>query len=196
MKHSLQSDDLNATKAKTAELSVQGPFLKLLESGNENITWKSIIYDVPSGILSWATKAITDSLATPSNLAKWKKVIDPSCKLCKQTNNVTLKGTLHHILSNCPLMLDRYQWRHDGVLDFLTSTVKMQNRDNPSTKIYADIEHHKINGGTIPSNIVPTGQRPDLLIVETLEEGTKISLVELTVPFERNIDAAIKRKTS
>ena len=91
-------------------------------------------------------------------------------------------------------MLDRYQWRHDGVLDFLTSTVKMQNRDNPSTKIYADIEHHKINGGTIPSNIVPTGQRPDLVIVETLEESTKISLVELTVPFERNIDAAIKRK--
>ena len=72
----------------------------------------------------------------------------------------------------------------------------MQNRDNPSTKIYADIEHHKIDGGTIPSNIVPTGQRPDLVIVETLEEGTKISLVELTVPFERNIDAAIKREKS
>ena len=47
--------------------------------------------------------------------------------------------------------------------------------------MYADIQGHTVAGGTLPPHIVISTQRPDLL-------------VELTVPFETNVDDAHKRK--
>ena len=45
-----------------------------------------------------------------------------------------------------------------------------------------------MNGGTFPADIMITTQRPDIVIVHVL-------LVELTVPFTRNIeDANIRKK--
>ena len=69
--------------------------------------------------MSFAMKATTNSLATPDNLARWGKVVDSSCKLCSsdQLNGKTIT-TLGHILNSCPKMLDRYEWRHNGVLAY------------------------------------------------------------------------------
>ena len=63
-----------------------------------------------------------------------------------------------------------------------------------SMEIYADIEGAKVNGGTIPPNIVTTTQRPDLVIVDKSTVPSSVILVELTIPFTRNIGAANKRK--
>jgi hypothetical protein len=91
-------------------------------------------------------------------------------------------------------MLDRYEWRHNGVVAFLYSTL-MENRPEGMT-VYADVEGCKVNGGTIPPEIMVTTSRPDIVIINRKTTPTSIILVELTVPFTRNIEAANARKRS
>ena len=59
--------------------------------------------------------------------------------------------------------------------------------------IYVDLEGSSIAGGTIPPHILTTNQRPDLVIIN--EESLELTIVELTVPFETNLDDAHTRKT-
>ena len=90
--------------------------------------------------MSFVVRASTTSLATQDNLARWSKVIDASCTLFfapGQPNTKTL-GTLGHILSNCPRLLDRYEWRHNGVLDYIYEYMT-KNKPEEIT-IYADFE--------------------------------------------------------
>ena len=37
----------------------------------EDISWQALIHRVPRGVLAWAVRAGTNSLATPDNLARW-----------------------------------------------------------------------------------------------------------------------------
>ena len=69
---------------------------------------------------------------------------------------------------------------------------KIFNENLPNSQIYADLEGHSIAGGTIPPHILTTSQRPDIVIV--LEESKEIVIVELTVPFETNVEEAHRRK--
>ena len=55
-----------------------------------------------------------------------------------------------------------------------------------------DILGHKINGGTILDDVLPTLERPDIVILNRTDK--KITLFELTVSFEKNADAANLRK--
>ena len=58
--------------------------------------------------------------------------------------------------------------------------------------MYADLAGLNIASGTIPPNVQPTTQRPDLVIVwPTVKE---IAIIELTIPFEMNVDQAHERK--
>ena len=61
-------------------------------------------------------------------------------------------------------MLERYEWRHNGVLTYLFQELK--DKKPETAEIYADLEGAKISGGTIPPNIVTTAQRPDLVIID------------------------------
>ena len=56
--------------------------------------------------------------------------------------------------------------------------------------MYADVEGAKVNGGKIPPQIMVTTSRPDLVIVNENTSPTSVTLVELTIPVTRNIDAA------
>ena len=58
--------------------------------------------------------------------------------------------------------------------------------------MYLDLEGYSVAGGTIPPHILVTSQRPDLVVV--WEDMKKILLVELTVPFETNVQDAHDRK--
>ena len=51
-----------------------------------------------------------------------------------------------------------------------------------------------MNGGNIPADIRITAQRPDIVIVNTNITPTSELLVELTIPFTRNIEAVNTRK--
>ena len=172
----------------------QGDFINLMQEEKIDVTWKSYIYSVPRGVMSFAMRASTNSLATPDNLARWGRVVDSSCKLCsssEQPDNKTT-ATLGHILNSCPQMLDRYEWRHNGVLAYLYEV--MMNSKPPGVTIYADIEGAKVNGGTVPPDVMVTSQRPDMVIVNKNSTPSTVFLVELTCPFTRNIAGANNRK--
>ena len=102
------------------ETAFQGEFINLIQQEKMDVTWKSFIYCVPRGVMSFAMRASTNSLATPDNLARWGRVVDSSCQLCssEQPQSKTT-ATLGHILNSCPKMLDRYEWRHNSVLAYL-----------------------------------------------------------------------------
>ena len=68
--------------------------------------------------ISVQLKSTFDMLPTPTNLFKWKIATSDKCK-CGG------KGTLFHILSNCPLGLaHRFTWRHNQVLKVIADAVK------------------------------------------------------------------------
>ena len=60
-------------------------------------------------------------------------------------------------------------------------------------RITADLDTYTTGGGTIPPDIVATSQTPDLVLV--WPDDKEICLIELTVPFERNIQGAHQFKT-
>ena len=166
---------------------MQGDFAKLLIEEKENITWKSIINNVPRGVLSFALNSTTNTLPTPDNLRRWGKRMVSKCPLCSN------HGTLEHILNFCSVSLNqgRFTWRHNSVLNHLTTTIIENKPEN--LEIYSDISGLDINGGTIPPDVLVTTSRPDLVLLNRSER--KIYLMELTCSFERNIEAANLRKT-
>ena len=107
------------------------------------------------------------------------------------------KATLFHILNHCEAFLgpsERFIFRHDSVLSYITCTLKENKQDK--IQIYADLDGHKVNGGTIPPHITVTSSRCDLVIIDSSTSPPTVYLLELTVCFERpgNMEAAYKRK--
>ena len=52
------------------ETNFQGELLTLLKEEKSDITWKAFIYSVPKGVMAFAMRSSTNSLATPDNLAR------------------------------------------------------------------------------------------------------------------------------
>ena len=187
VKKTIQQDRKSYWSENIQQLIFQGDFLKLLHQEENDITWKSIIYDMPTNVLRFAVNASINCLPTNDNLSRWGKKTSNKCKLC---NNV---GTLHHILNNCDKMLERYGWRHNSILHCLIKTI-LQGDQKECIKTYSDLENFTIAGGTIPPNILPTELKPDIVIV--WKNSPRVSIIELTVPFETNIEKAHTRKTN
>ena len=61
MKKSVHKETL-LWNSKIEKLTMQGDFIKILAEEKENVTWQSIAYNVPKGILSFALKASTNCL--------------------------------------------------------------------------------------------------------------------------------------
>ena len=62
--------------------------------------------------------------------------------------------------------------------------------------LYADLEGWKVNGGTVPPDLVATGQRPDIVLLD--RQKKTIVLLELTCPFDSSatsFKSALDRKT-
>ena len=76
---------------------------------------------------------------------------------------------MNHILNACSTSLNqgRFTWRHDSVLQKLVRGIIPDHRacDNPPA--------------TMPQSIVSTSARPDIVVIH----GNKITLIELTVPY-------------
>ena len=73
---------------------------------------------------------------------------------------------------------------------------KIVSSKEATMEVYADLDRWRVNGGTVPSDLVATGQVPDIVL---LDRGKKtIVLLELTCPFdssERSFKEALERKT-
>ena len=142
--------------------------------------WKSFIYNFPKGIMKFMLNAFLDTLPTKNNLSRWGKKLNTKCNLCGNHE------TLHHVLNHCKIMLDqgRYTWRHNSVLRIIMDTLK--DISDQSWKFYCDLDGAtKIAGTTIPPDILPTQQRPDLVLIN--ESSKSIIIIELSIPFEQNI---------
>ena len=171
---------------KVKSLTLQGQFLEILESSRSDINWKSLMHNLPRNILQFFLNCAIDTLPTNSNLVRWNKRSSPACNLCRN------KETLLHTLNNCTVMLNqgRYSWRHNSVLMKLYESLKPHLPE--SAKIFCDLPGLMTGVSTIPTDILITLLRPDLVIVDYNEKT--MSIVELTIPFDSNIESANNRK--
>jgi hypothetical protein len=188
MNKSIKEETLLIWNEKVKRLTIQGDFLNLWIEEKANITWQRICNNIPKGVLAFALKASVNGLNTPDNLKRWGIRKMDKCQLCGNFAN------LEHILNWCSTALNqgRLKWRHDSVLYHMTSEI---NKVKPTeVTIYTDIPGLSINGGTIPADIITTGQRPDIVLINRKEK--QIALLELTVIFEKNIDSVNIRKSS
>ena len=128
--------------------------LTLLEEEDQDISWKSMIYRVPRGVMAWAVRAGTNTLAAPDNLARWGKQVDTTCSMV----DCTSPSNLGHLLSCCSKSLDRYKYRHDSVLTHLLDSIKKSKKEE--VKVYADLNGWRVKGGTVPPDLVLTEQEP------------------------------------
>ena len=170
----------------------QGQMLSLLEQEGQDVSWKSTIFRVPRGVMAFAVRAGTNTLATPDNLARWGRPVSKTCSL----EGCDVTCTLGHLLSACPKSLDRFTFRHDSVLSHLLNTIVQRKKEG--VEVYADLNGWRVNGGTVPQEMALTEQKPDLVVIDKSENPTKVMLVELTVPWDaaNSFQAALERKTA
>ena len=71
----------------------------------------------------------------------------------------------------------------EKVLSYMTLALKGNIPEN--VEIFSDLEGHKINGRTIPKDIIVTSSIPDLVILDSSTHQKTVYLFELTVCFER-----------
>ena len=180
------------SSAVVGKLGFQGEMLKFLEEEEKDIAWKATIFKVPRGVMAWAVRAGTNTLATPDNLARWGRPVDTRCSMtgCESF------CTLGHMLSACSKSLDRFKFRHDSVLTHLLTTINKNKKEGVTT--FADLNGWRVNGGTVPPDLVLTEQIPDLVIIDRTVMPAKVVLLELTVPWDSatSFKAALDRKTA
>ena len=164
--------------------------------------------------------ATHDQLPTPVNLARWNVAGSDKCRAV----GCSAKGTLAHVLSNCGQSLSKYTWRLNQVLAVLEKAALELCEEacggvsgvvpncsiefvNAGMKVYPKrtiaarsglapstnwVVQSDLGRFVFPTDIVTTAQRPDMLV---LSRSLKtILLVELTVPWEENMEWAHERK--
>ncbi|XP_033099731.1 uncharacterized protein LOC117103291 [Anneissia japonica] len=159
----------------------QGEVLKLIELESCDLTWRSIIYDMPQKVLSFAVRASIDFLPTMSNLKTWGKRTTDVCKHCGN------RETLNHVLNSCKVYLDQgiFTWRHTSIIHHLLAFIR---EFRPEGEVFADVKGLSIAGVTIPPEILCTNLKPDIVLVNRSDKN--IDIFELSVPFEPNIGKA------
>ena len=211
----VKKDEEDKRYVKLVQCSQQGQCVSWEEKVvDRKIGWAEL-WEWDQGRISFLLRSVYDVLPTPSNLKRWSISNDDKCRCGKL-------GTLRHILSNCPLGLERrYTWRHNLVLRVLSEAVQKKVSEINSGKRPKIKNPKKITfckEGQAASRSVPmiddpkwkgnwevsmdldgkfffpiaTKKRPDMVL--WCEERKVIKLIELTVPWESNIDDAWYRK--
>ena len=180
------------------------------------ISWKDI-WQWETARLSFLIRSTYDVLPSPSNLKRWKLSQDDLCK-CGQ------KGTVKHVLSHCPLGLDRRTWRHNQVLKVLDSAFSRKIEELSKGNVPSIEKVQKIK--FVRQGMEPSGKSKKKMVADERwagvwklaadldsplvfpivataqrpdlvlwnEERQKAVLMELTVSWEDNIKAAEERK--
>ena len=174
---------------KVKSLLVQGRFLDLLCTEATAYHWKSVLYNLPVGVCKFVINSLCDTLNNKANLKRWGKALNDKCSLCKN------RATLHHILNYCSVSLEqgRFTWRHNNILQHICKTIISGFKPDNCPEILCDInEFTKGKPTTVPIECTITNLIPDLCMF--WKSCKKLVIIELTVPFELNIDQAHKRK--
>ena len=180
-KTTVQKQDDEVKWEHSKNLQVQGQMLRQFED-NSAATWVNAISQLPGHIFKFAQNAVKDTLPHNANLHLWGKLKSRECTLCGE------EQTLQHVLNMCTYALNmrRYNQRHDAVLktiyNFLT------NHLPPQFQSTADLPDQIYS---FPMDIAPTEYRPDIVVWDNKDA---MFLIELTVPFETNLEEARERK--
>ncbi len=172
------------------DLVVQGKFLDLISAEESNFDWKSVVFNLPTRVSKFLMNSVSDTLNTKANLKRWGKCMSTKCSACGNHE------TLHHILNNCSKFLEqgRYTWRHNNILSYIFNLLK--SSINPTDILNCDLEKEKSSFTTVPLQCTVTNLIPDLCLFTENEDGKFLTILELTVPFELNIDSAHSRKSN
>ena len=169
---------------KLESLVLQGGLLGQMVHLGATPEWSAQLTNMRSGSLKFMMNASINTLPTMDNLLRWGKTKSDKCKLCPA------RDSTYHMLNTCSvgLLQGRFKWRHDNVLAFLFSLFK----NCPGKTVTADLPEGNMYGGsTISPNLLVTSKTPDLVI----EEEEAVTIVELTIPFEPNLEARHRDKS-
>ena len=143
-----------------------------------NAIWSAAQSNLPKNIFNFTIRYINNSLPTRKNLSRWGLASNIECSFCLYPE------TLLHVVAGCQSYLERFTWRHNSILNFLTKTLQSTN----VAQLYADLPGFKC-----PSIITGDTFRPDLLL---LTPNKSLYVVELTVGFETNLHNNVDRKNA
>ena len=140
--------------------------------------WSLAQSNLPTNIFNFTIKYLNNTLPTRKNLNLWKLSQSSDCQFC------LLPETLLHVVAGCKVYLEqgRYTWRHNSVLNFLATSLKVVE----GSSMYADIP-----GFPSPSIITGHDLRPDLLLHT---KDNCLYILELTIGFETNLNNNAERK--
>jgi hypothetical protein len=79
-------------------------------------------------------------------------------------------------------------------MQYIYTLVKSSLSQQEYTSIYADLPLEHEGTSTVPIDVVITAQKPDLVIVNSKDKH--VTLFELSVPFERNIESTHELKVN
>ena len=204
-----------ARRVNISNLAIQGACFKW-EVAGRNIS----IWETTDSNLRYLIKSIYDLLPTPANKNRWFNTEEYKCPLCGEegTLNHIMAGC------KTALKQGRYKWRHDNVLRVLAYWIEKKIKENNKSPIRKRKWVNFIRAGEkvkqqtkneetylttardwklktdlesrlkIPSYIIQTNQRPDMVIIS--ESTKQMSIIELTVPTEDRIQISAELKLS
>ena len=216
----VRNQDAARGNVRLHTLSQQGRSTTWEGTDNRDISWKRLTSSRKSR-LSFLVGSVYDTLPSQTNLARWGRAEDATCRLCGDR-----RESLDHVLAGCSVALGggRYRFRHDRVLSSLRDILFQQverakslqdsgpghiafikaGRRPPAQK--ARYAPRSVLAGTadwvvrvdldrslvFPSHIAETRLRPDIVLWSDSQQ--QVIIGELTVPLERNILDAHERK--
>ncbi|XP_065896220.1 uncharacterized protein [Dysidea avara] len=193
-KDDLTSKITSDSEAHLNQLTVQCKFLDSARLETSCRTWNKLMTGFHPGQLSFLLRASSDTLPTAVNLRRWHIQCGAKCTLCDSN-----RPTTAHILGGCPIALSqqRYTYRHNQVLFTLISQLITLFSDCQMVSVYADLQGHRFNDSppeTIPSNVLVTPYRPDVVIYN--RHSASMGIIELTCPLDsiHHLESAHNRK--
>lgn len=146
-------------------------------------SWVRNALSLPPRLLKFGLNFLVNTLPSGHNLKRWGVTQDESCPLCGGTQSIC------HVLSYCRASLDRFKWRHDGILrrvaDFLLQYLP------PNVSLYVDLPGHANCYDKLPDVLrLDSLLRPDIVLINAAAKSCMF--LELSVPDDENI---VKRHT-
>ena len=200
---------------KMVGLCQQGAWTKWNKVEHRRISWNDF-WHMDFSRTRFLVEMVYDVLPSPMNLHLWGKIETPKCPLCQG------RGSLQHILSSCKTALTdgRYRWRHDKVLEttaliitdavqsnkfvsgkrmiqFVRAGVTPCKKPSEARSLLSSAPdwQMRVDLGKqlkFPIHITSSRLRPDIVL---FSDSTKqVVLLELTVPWEENMEEAFERK--
>ena len=161
-------------------LTCQGSFFSNISKlFHLNRIWSISQSKLPKNIFNFTVHYINNTLPTRKNLNRpYRRGISSSsdCSFCLNPE------TPLHVVAGCQQYLERFTWRHDSILNFVTQTFQSMIE----CKLFVDLP-----GLQSPSIITGDEYRPDLLLSTP---NNNLYMVELTAEYESNLANKAKRK--